>query len=226
MNKCSLSLLLCSCALLLSACSGTNRAYIDSIKYLLQDKTLEFSKEEVAQYPHDLLYVNIDNEITAALGLSFIDGDKYRWVSGDEVVFTMHHGVIVQTEGLPVDLHYTSDLDNNPLAGDDVLAYRWDRFVDLDQVAYGAQVSSTWRVEGESTQIYFDEPLNTLKIVELVTFSDISPFYNIGLSWENYYYLDANTKYLLSSTQKFRPDGRSYEMIYLSRAQRALAEKD
>lgn len=212
--------------LVLTACSGTNKAYLDSISYIFDDSKLSYTQEQIANSPYDLVLVSVDDEVSAALALSFIDGEKYRWVSEDEVVITIHHGVIVQTEGLSDDLHYTSNIERNPLAGDDVLVHRWERFVDIENTVFGAPVSSTWRVEGESVQLYFDKPINTIKIVETVTFSDSSPFFNPGLSWENIYYLDATTKYLLSTRQKYHPEGHIYDLVYLSRAHRALEAKE
>lgn len=218
-------ILLVGGSLSLSGCAGSYRSYYHTLEYVFTDKSINVTKEHVANSSIDLMHITVDGEIQAVVVLAFMDGDKYRWASGDNAIFTMHHGVIVQTEGLATDLHYTSHLNDNPLAGEDTLAYGWDRFVDVEGAEYGAPVRSTWRVEGESTQLFFDEPINTLKIIETVQFSNNTPYIRTDLSWENIYYLDANTKNLLSSKQKYHPDSRVYEMVYLSRAQRALAER-
>jgi hypothetical protein len=212
-------------SILMVGCSNTTRSYVRTIQLAFEDRSASYTIEEVSTSKADLIQIKAGERDTASLALAYIEGDKYRWVSGDKVVFTMHHGVIVQTEGLGNDLYYTSKLMNNPLAGDNKLAYEWLRKVDIEGVGYGLPVSSSWRIQGEVTQQYMGYPVNVLKITETVHFPDTTPFIDTGLTWENTYFLDAKSKELLASSQKFSPKGDVYDMVYLSRVVRLLKRR-
>ena len=103
-------------SLLVSGCSSTVNAYIKTISLALEDRTVSYTVDEIAASKADLLQIKAGGRDAASLALAYIDGDKYRWVSGDKVIFTMHHGVIVRTEGLDNELYYTGNLKHNPLA--------------------------------------------------------------------------------------------------------------
>lgn len=212
-------------SLLVAGCSNTTRSYLQTIKLALEDRSVSYTIDEIAASKADLIQIKAGERDTASLALAYIEGDKYRWVSGDKVVFTMHHGVIVQTEGLSSDLHYTSNLLNNPLAGSNTLAYEWLRKVDIDGVGYGLPVSSSWRIQGEVTKLYVGVPVKVLKITETIHFPDPTPYIDTGLTWQNDYFLDAKSKDLLASSQKFSPKGDVYDMVYLSRVVRLLKRR-
>lgn len=161
----------------------------------------------------------------ASLALAYIDGDKYKWVSGDKVIFTMHHGIIVKTEGLDNDLFYTGNLQHNPLATNDVLPFSWKRKVDVASIGYGVPVDSSWRIVGEETHEYLGFSVPLIKVVETVDFSEYTPFIDVGLSWENTYFLHKNTKELLASKQQFSSEGDVYDMVYLSRIVRQMKKQ-
>ena len=158
----------------------------------------------------------------ASLALAYIDGEKYRWVSGDKVIFTMHHGIIVKTEGLDHDLYYTGNLQHNPLATNNVLPFNWKRKVDIASIGYGVPVDSSWRIEGEETREYLGFSVPVIKVIETVEFSEYTPFIDVGLSWENTYFLHKHSKELLASKQQFSPEGDVYDMVYLSRVVREM----
>jgi len=213
-------------SLLTTACSSTGQSYIQSIKYAFTSNSHTFTLEEIAGANSDLMQVNVGERGNAVLALAYIDGDTYRWVSGDSVVVSMHKGVIVQTEGLAHDLYYTGNLKNNPLSENGPVPYRWDRKVDIGSVGYDLLVQSSWRVEGESTQTYLDNVITTLKIVETVVFPDTTPFIGETREWENSYYFDAQSKVLLASSQKLSPVGERFDMIYLSRIARVIESRE
>ena len=212
-------------SLLMTGCSSTTQSYIKTIRLALKDRSVNYTLDEIANNKGDLMQIKAGERDQASLGLAFIDGDKHRWVSGDGVVFTLHHGVIVQTEGLDRDLYYTGNLLRNPLSGKDRLAYEWDRKVDIEGTGFGLPVFSTWRIEGEETKDYLGFSIRVLKLSEQVSFPDSTPFIETGLEWENTYYLDATTKELLASKQKFSPLGDVYDMVYLSRVVRLMKSK-
>lgn len=208
--------------LLCTACSSTGQAYLNTLRYAFKANNNEISLEQISTSKSDLMRVNVNDSKSAILALAYIDDDKYRWVSGDHIVFTMHHGIITQTEGLPKDLHYTGNLENNPLSGNRMLTYSWNRSVDISSIGYDLPVQSRWRIEGEVTRTYFDRSISLLKVVETVVFPDVTPFIEPKRQWENTYYLDSQSKDLLASTQKFNPIGDVYEMIYISRIARMI----
>jgi hypothetical protein len=138
----------------LSGCSTTTLAYYNTLKLALKDNSVNYSVDEIAASKADLMQIKAGERDLASLALAYIDGDKYRWVSGDKVVFTTQHGVIVKTEGLDSDLFYTGNLQHNPLSTNDVLPYSWKRKVDVDSIGYGLSVDSSWRIEGEESREY------------------------------------------------------------------------
>lgn len=211
--------------LFLSGCSTTSLAYYNTLKLALKDRTVSYTVEEIAASKADLMQIKAGDRDAASLALAYIDGEKYRWVSGDKVIFTMHHGIIVKTEGLNHDLYYTGNLQHNPLATNNVLPFNWKRKVDIDSIGYGVPVDSSWRIEGEETREYLGFSVPVIKIIETVEFSEYTPFIDVGLSWENTYFLHKYSKELLASTQQFSPEGDVYDMVYLSRVVREMKKQ-
>lgn len=209
----------------LSGCSTTTIAYYNTLKLALKDRTVTYTVEEIAASKADLMQIKAGERDAASLALAYIDGDKYKWVSGDIVIFTMHHGIIVKTEGLDNDLFYTSNLQHNPLATNDVLPFSWKRKVDVASIGYGVPVDSSWRIVGEETHNYLGFSVPLIKVIETVDFSEYTPFIDVGLSWENTYFLHKHTKELLASKQKFSPEGDVYDMVYLSRVVRQMKKQ-
>ncbi|KHT46362.1 lipoprotein [Alteromonas marina] len=209
----------------LSGCSTTTIAYYNTLKLALKDRTVTYNVEEIAASKADLMQIKAGERDAASLALAYIDGDKYKWVSGDKVIFTMHHGIIVKTEGLDNDLFYTSNLQHNPLATNDVLPFSWKRKVDVASIGYGVPVDSSWRIVGEETHNYLGFSVPLIKVIETVDFSEYTPFIDVGLSWENTYFLHKHTKELLASKQKFSPEGDVYDMVYLSRVVRQMKKQ-
>jgi len=209
----------------LSGCSTTTLAYYNTLKLALKDRSVSYTVEEIAASKADIMQIKAGERDTASLALAYIDGDKYRWVSGDRVIFTMHHGIIVKTEGLDNDLFYTGNLQHNPLATNNVLPFSWDRKVDIAAIGYGIPIDSSWRIEGEETREYLGFSVPVIKVVEHVSFSEYTPFIDVGLSWENTYFLHKYSKELLASTQQFSPEGDVYDMVYLSRIVREMTKQ-
>lgn len=208
--------------LFLSGCSTTSLAYYNTLKLALKDRTVSYTVEEIAASKADLMQIKAGGRDAASLALAYIDGEKYRWVSGDKVIFTMHHGIIVKTEGLDHDLYYTGNLQHNPLATNNVLPFNWKRKVDIASIGYGVPVDSSWRIEREETREYLGFSVPVIKVIETVEFSEYTPFIDVGLSWENTYFLHKYSKELLASKQQFSPEGDVYDMVYLSRVVREM----
>ncbi|WP_334020838.1 YjbF family lipoprotein [Alteromonas sp. S015] len=209
----------------LSGCSTTTLSYYNTLKLALKDRSVAYTVDEIVESKADLMQIKAGERDVASLALAYIDGDKYKWVSGDKVIFTMHHGIIVKTEGLDNDLFYTSNLQHNPLATNDVLPFNWKRKVDVASIGYGVPVDSSWRIVGEETHDYLGFSVPVIKVVETVDFSEYTPFIDVGLSWENTYFLHKHTKELLASKQQFSPEGDVYNMVYLSRVVRQMKKQ-
>lgn len=208
----------------LSGCSATNYAYLNTLKLAFSDRDILLTKEQIAQNKGDLLQIKSGERPIAVMALAFIENDHYKWASADNVIITMHHGVIIKTHGLGSDLLYTAPLATNPLAGDSKLPYSWARRADVEGLGYGMPINSAWRIEGEDSRSFLGTQFELLHITEKVSFADTSPFINTGLEWENHYWLDLETKTLLASKQKFAPEGDWYDMVYLSRVVRLMEE--
>lgn len=212
-------------ALTLSGCSTTTMAYYNTLKLALRDTSVNFSEKDIASSKIDIIQIKAGARDTGALALAFIDGDKYKWISGDKVVFTIQNGVITQTEGLAYDVQYTGNLLHNPLASKDILPYSWSRKVDIDGVGYGLVVNSTWKVVGEVTHEYVGLDVPLIKIVEKVTFPETTPFLTMGNTWENVYFLDKRSKAVFATKQKLSPNGDVYDMVHLSKIVRAYGSQ-
>lgn len=210
--------------LTITACSTTTLAYYNTLKLAVQDRTINYTVEEIASSKADLIQVKAGGRDTAVMALAYIDGDYYRWVSADKVIFTIHHGVIVKTEGLNDDILYTGNLQHNPLDINNMLNASWKRKIDVANIGFGLAVNSTWEIEGEVSRTYFDYSFPLVKITETVSFPEYTPFIDSGLSWKNIYLLHKTTKALLASKQKFSPTGDTYEMVYLSRIVREITK--
>ncbi len=208
--------------LLLAACSSTNKTYLDTLQLAFENRDTQLSVAQIKQSQGDLLQVKSGERAVAVMALAFIENDLYKWKSGDDVVFTLHHGVMVATEGLTRDLLHTSNRGGNPLAGQGKLAYEWQRKIDLAGTGYGIPVTSHWAFAGETELDILDTSFNTLLVTEQVTVASTTPFLEPARSWQNQYWLDSTTKTLLASRQKFSPQGDWYHMTYLSRAVRQM----
>lgn len=210
-------------ALLFSVgCSNTTNAYYNTLRLALEDRSINLTVDEIKNSKADLIEIKAGVRDTAALALAYIEDNKHKWVSGDNAVLTMHHGLITHTDGLKADLYFTGDLNNNPLANDPFSSQRWERKVDVEDVGYGLTVESSWKVEGEITREYIGFQVPLIKVVESVSFPAHSPFINLDLHWENTYYFHQATKELMASKQKFSPKGDEYVMVYLSRIVREM----
>ncbi|MCH8539044.1 MAG: YjbF family lipoprotein, partial [Alkalimonas sp.] len=74
-------------ALLLTACSSTQYAYLDSLKLALHkadDVTL--SLLEVQQAEHDLIYIRVDDKPRATMVLAYLENGQHKWLSSDDVL--------------------------------------------------------------------------------------------------------------------------------------------
>lgn len=212
------------CIALVSGCSATNQAYINSLKLAFSDRDIRLTKEQISQNYGDLMQIKLGERPAIVMALAYIENDHYKWVTADKKLITMHHGVVIKTHGLANDLLYTAPLATNPLAGGSKLAYTWERRADVEGVGYGLPIHSQWRIEGEESRTFLDTRFDVLHITEQVTFADASPYIDLNLEWENHYWLDLNTKTLLASKQKFAPDSEWFDMVYLSRVVRLMEE--
>jgi len=203
-------------------CSNTTNAYYNTLRLALEDRSISLTVDEIKNSKADLIEIKAGVRDTAALALAYIENNKHKWVSGDNAVLTMHHGLITSTDGLQTELYFTGDLNNNPLANDPFSSQRWERKVDIEDVGYGLTVESSWKVEGEITKEFIGFQVPLTKVVESVSFPAHSPFINLDLQWENIYYFHQVTKELMASKQKFSPKGDEYDMVYLSRIVREM----
>ncbi|WP_245953273.1 YjbF family lipoprotein [Alteromonas aestuariivivens] len=208
-----------------TGCSSTNKAYYDTIQLALADNDVSLSLAEVQASKADLMQVTRGQRDTVVLALAFIESELYKWVSADHALLVAHHGVVTETQGLEHDLLYVSELEANPFKTNQFFA-QWNYRVDILGLGYGLPVQTQWRVDGEQTLNVLEHELAVIHVVQDVTFPRTSPFWESGLSWQNEYWIDSNTKQLLRSTQKLFPDSEWLDMVYLSRAARLIASSE
>lgn len=207
------------CALSVSSCSTTTKAYLDSINLLLEDRSFSMSLEQTQASEIDVAKVQYGERPEAIIALAFIEQGTRKWVSSDHVIFTTTNDLLTTTSGLKNDLLYTQGLRAIPEANSsrvDLLS------VDIDAFVYSHPVTARWSFRGQSELTVWDKSIPVSVFVEQVEFSDASPFVEVGLSWKNTYYVHTSSNTVLYTSQKLSPMHDEIELTYLSRAARIL----
>lgn len=207
------------------ACSGTYRAYLDTISYALSaSPDTELSLDHIIASPSDLLYVRYGERAQVVMALAFIEQGQHKWVSADNVVLTMEQGRLVRTQGLANDMLYLSNRVADPLKRLPAELFRaeWVRLVDWHAGEYGYQVRSEFKRLGEQQLLFFETRFNTVVFEEQVDYPNQSHFVVLNRQWRNIYWFDAVTGTLLQSQQQLMPESEPILMTYVSRISRLL----
>ena len=213
--------------LLLASCSSTNQAYFNTLKLAFKaNQSQQVTLEMVRQSQADLLQVQIGEKPTALMALGFIENNLNKWVSADNAIIKIHHGVIVATEGFEHDLLYTSNVKENPLTDTAMVNFSWQRQVDIASVGYGLVIEGQWRIQQNEAISILEQSFDTRKITEQVTFPKTGPYIDTQTQWQNTYWVNSTNGELLKASVKIMPQAPRIQMTYVSRAARYIAQQE
>ncbi|WP_423186046.1 YjbF family lipoprotein [Alishewanella sp. d11] len=216
--------------LLLTACAGTYRSYIEMYKFVLnpaQDAVLTY--EQVTTTGHDFLYVRNGERPRAVLGLRFIEQQQLKWLAGDNAMLVTQGGRVTKTLGLENDLLYVSNLISDPLPQAQTAAglginslnnARWLRATDWQSGEYGLVIESRFTVIPNQSLTFFDQAITVHKVIETLTVQDKPTYWRFDGTWQNIFWLDAATGRVLQSHQQLTPAAQPIELIFISEVAR------
>lgn len=201
----------------LAGCSGTWRTYKDMIDYAwadIPDRT--FSLAEIKAYPYDLTYARLDDKPQVILVLSVSANGRQKWRSSDKATFTLQHGRVVKTYGLPNDLLFSEDQGVDPLSALYQQPGQFQRLTDWALRNESGYPQNFAFLQSTNEAIELDgQSLATRKVSELVTFAD-------GSTAMNYFWFSLDKPVLVKSEQQLAPFGPRLSLTYVSRIARLL----
>lgn len=203
----------------LTACSGTWRTYKDMISYALTEvPDITFTLDEIRQSPYDLTYIRLDERPQAALFLAFSQNNLQRWRSSDQAVFTLLHGRLIKTYGLPNDLIYSEAQTADPLQSHYLQTNTLHRLTDWklnnesgypERFDFHSSESDSIELEGQRLMVR--------KVSEQVTYAD-------GSTAINKFWFSLERPVLLKSEQQLAAFGPRITLTHVSRIARLLPQ--
>ncbi|MCF2948424.1 YjbF family lipoprotein [Paraglaciecola aquimarina] len=219
-----ISILLILALLSLTSCSGTYRAYQQTLKLAFKDTpNVVLSIDEIKQSKVDLALIKRGSRPTSTLALAYLEDRQHKWVSADNVMLIMEKGRIVRTLGLDENLLFLSNtaqdpLKNTPLSMTELSI--WSRISDWSGDEYGYVIESKFSFKTEERLEELSLKIDTIKYVEDAKFTAPSRFIQINNTWQNTFWFEKNTGTLIKSIQTLAPSTEPIELVYLSRIAR------
>lgn len=216
----------CSVMLLvLTACAGTYRTYVEMIKLVVAEQPdVELTYEQVKQSKSDLLYVTNGERAQAAMALAFLEAGQHKWISADNAILVMEQGRIVRTLGLDNNLLHLTNLHSDPIRRINEISpdHEWLRLADWDNGEYGYRLRSRFEVIPEQQLAFFQQQLTTILVVEHLQYEDNANYLRFDGRWQNRFWFDSASGTLIKSEQTLAPFVQPITMTYISRIARLL----
>ncbi len=211
--------------ILLSACSGTNQAYYQTLKLAFsKQENVRLTLPEVQQSKTDLAQVTRGDKASITMALAYLEEAQHKWVSADKAMLILEKGRIVRTIGLEEDLLYISNTHADPLkALAESSGKNWTRKIDWANDKYGHTIQSSFNDATADTLEIFNQSFEVVKYIENVRYTAPSKFIQLDRQWQNVFWVDKQSGILLKSKQKLAPHTELIEMLYLSRIARLKA---
>lgn len=207
----------------LSACSGTYLTHYRNLKLAFSEAPLpQQSVEEVKASEVDWALVKSGGRALARISLAYQDADGSKWVSADNAMLVIRHGVVIKTLGFQNDLLFTHVETDIPLSSKLTTETKWRRVQDWEAGEYGYLVESTFSNAGNTSITIMGQNFETKVVKEVVTYQSPSDHWKLNDCWENTYWFDTNTGILLQSSQQASPFSDRFELQYISRAVRLM----
>jgi hypothetical protein len=212
--------------LLTSACSGTYRAYYQTLEIAFADKNdAKLTLSEVQQSDVDVISVKRGERPSVIMALAYIENGHHKWVSSDKAMFVIDKGRLVRTIGLNENLLYSSSLDIDPLkslphSSLHVLQQQtWTRTIDQTGDEYGYPIESTFNDAIQDTVKALNRDMEAILYVENLSYKAPTSYIRLNKSWKNYYWY-AKSGEMIKSIQTISPLSEALEITYLSRIAR------
>jgi hypothetical protein len=212
----------------ISSCSGTYHAYYQTLKIaFIKKEDAKITIEEVKQSKIDIISVKRGERPKAIMALAYLENDKHKWVSSDNVMLTMEKGRIIRTLGLSDNLIYLSSTNPDPLKllSNEVLTKEvqrqptWSFMIDLAGDQYGHSIESIFKYVSKDTITVLGLDTKSVLYVENLNYITPSNYIRLNKSWKNYYWYSDSGE-LIKSIQKISPLSELLEVTYLSRIAR------
>jgi hypothetical protein len=208
--------------LTLTSCSGTYRAYYQTLKLAFADlPKVEISLEKVLHSEVDLASIRRGSRPEAILALAYLEDKRHKWVSADNAMLIMEKGRIVRTLGLGENLLFLSNTAQDPLKNFPISHnILWSRIADWTGDEYGYGTESYFLGDNHETINELSIEIDTVKYVEQVTYTAPSEYVQLHKSWQNIFWFDKKNGILVKSIQTLSPLSEPIELVYLSRIAR------
>ncbi|RUO80277.1 hypothetical protein CWI84_06500 [Idiomarina tyrosinivorans] len=205
--------------LLLSSCGSRYQAMRDMVTYAIDGPPdIVLSKQQLDDLKYAAQYVRLGSEQPQALlGLGYDDGARYQWLSGEHESLQTDYGRVVQTSRLPANIHFTSNLANDPLrclrgSLTKKCLHQWQRQVisgDAENTQLYTLISDFEWAEQEPLIAPDGSKLQTQKIIENVT----QQWPESINQWTNTYWLEVGTHRVVKSEQMAAPNFPNIRLV-------------
>tara|TARA_R110002012_G_scaffold34965_4_gene100456 strand:- start:3624 stop:4319 length:696 start_codon:yes stop_codon:yes gene_type:complete len=216
-------------AIATTSCSGTYRAYYDTLKIAFTEpKDATMTLEQINKSKIDLMSVTRGERPAAIMALAYIENGQHKWVSGDNAMFIMEQGRVVRTLGLDKNLIYLSSTSSDPLktisnpslSSGQPSPSIWQRSADWSGDEYGYPITSSFDRPTSKTIQVLGKAVETILYVENVNYEAPSDYLRFDEKWQNYFWFDKRSGSLVKSVQTSSPMSEKVEFVYLSRIAR------
>jgi hypothetical protein len=212
--------------ILTSSCSGTYKAYYQTLKIALSEQEdAKFTLIEVQQSDIDVMLVKRGKRPAAIMALAYLENNQHKWVSSDNTMLIMDKGRIIRTLGLSENLLHSSNSALDPLKSmlhppeHESQPQTWLRRVDRTGDEYGYPIESIFSNASPDTIQALSLSIEAILYVETLNYKAPANYLRFNNSWKNYFWYAKNGD-LIKSIQKVSPLSESLEIIYLSRIAR------
>lgn len=212
--------------ILFSSCSGTYKAYYQTLKIAFAEQVdAQKTLAEVQQSEVDIISVKRGDRPAAIMALAYLESGQHKWVSNDNAMLIMHKGRLIRSLGLSDNRLYLSNLDNDPLnyiANNTPLEGippTWFRYADRDGDEYGHPIRSSFSLPKEQTIQALNLEVYSNYYVETVNYEAPARYTRLNKSWKNHFWYSKDGE-LIKSIQQISPVSEPLEVTYLSRIAR------
>jgi len=213
--------------ILLNGCSGTYKAYYQTLQIAFADKKdTQMTLVDVQQSEVDVISVKRGDRPAAIMALAYLENDQHKWVSNDKVMLIMKKGRLIRTLGLIDNQVFLSNLNNDPLnsiSADEskgiLISEPWERIADRTGDQYGYPLKSVFSPAQQDTLQVLNLNIETIYYVETVNYDAPTNYVRLNNSWKNRFWY-AKDGVLIKSIQSISPLSEALEITYLSRIAR------
>lgn len=210
--------------ILTSSCSGTYKAYYQTLKIAFStQKDIELTMDEVQISDVDVISVKRGKRAVAIMALAYLENNQHKWVTSDNTMIVIDKGRIKRTLGLDKNLLHLSNTDFDPLkflpknASEE--SQTWSRRIDLTGDEYGYPVESIFSQASPDSIQALSLDTEAILYIETVKYEAPANYVRINKIWENHFWYAKNGD-LIKSIQKVSPFSEPLEITYLSRISR------